>query len=288
MNNQSKQIYGRIYKITNLVNGKIYVGQTIRPINIRFSNHVSQSKAHEYPISKAIRKYGRENFKIDEIDNAFSKEELDEKEVAWIDELNSTNNKIGYNRHRGGQKHGGIPHTEEDKYKLRITAMAKTGFQGVFNNRHTYTANLVINGENHFVYGIKEFNDALEVRDMMTKYYLGKNAVLNLPDADTEPLSVNDARKYVRYLNEKILYSGVSRRNGRYAVRIKIGYDEVVSLTFKTQLDGAYVFDYYNRLYDFDKHAINFPDIVLNRDDIIEIVKRNKGIRGSEVNYAKL
>lgn len=63
---------------------------------------------------------------------------------------------------------------------------------------------------------------------------------------------------------------------------------EVVSLTFKTQIDAAYVFDYYNRFYNFDNDAINFPDIVLTRDEMIEIVIRNKGAKGREVDYSKL
>ncbi len=66
---------GKIYKITNKVNGKIYVGQTIKTLEERFQKHcwgtTEKDKYHlNMAIKKAIKKYGKENFIIELIEEA--------------------------------------------------------------------------------------------------------------------------------------------------------------------------------------------------------------------------
>lgn len=57
---------GKIYRITNLVNNKIYIGQTIRDLKVRFKQHCYK-KGCTY-LHNAILKYGKENFKIELIE----------------------------------------------------------------------------------------------------------------------------------------------------------------------------------------------------------------------------
>lgn len=98
-------IYGYIYKITNTVNGKIYIGQTIRCIEERFKEHCKpHNNEHSkfMPISRAIKKYGKNNFIIEIIDTAESRDELNEKEKQQICFNNSLNKKAGYNISSGG------------------------------------------------------------------------------------------------------------------------------------------------------------------------------------------
>ena len=92
-----------IYKITNLINGKVYIGQTIRPMEERFERHLRDAKNNLLPDNKfhrAIRKYGEENFQIEKIDEASTKKELNEKEIYWIKYFNSVEK--GYNASPGG------------------------------------------------------------------------------------------------------------------------------------------------------------------------------------------
>lgn len=101
-------MYGVIYKITNLVNQKIYIGQTVQSINRRFKQHINNALRNNSTLNRihlyaAIRQYGADNFSIEQIDTANSKQELNEKEIYWITTLNAMDNTVGYNCAYGGQ-----------------------------------------------------------------------------------------------------------------------------------------------------------------------------------------
>ena len=96
-------MYGRIYKITNKLNNKSYIGLTTKSIYDRFQGHLETSSKRNSAIHAALVKYGKENFSLVELDDAFTKEELFAKEVFWIKEFNTFN--CGYNLTEGG---GGI------------------------------------------------------------------------------------------------------------------------------------------------------------------------------------
>ena len=92
-----------IYKVTNLINNKIYIGQTVSSLEIRKSQHErSYSYGYRNAFPRAINKYGKENFKWEIIDTANSLEELNEKENYYIGLYQSTNRKKGYNLKCGG------------------------------------------------------------------------------------------------------------------------------------------------------------------------------------------
>lgn len=97
-------IYGSIYCITNLINKKKYIGQTIKSIFQRFKEHKSYSKKKsKCYFHRAIQKYGEENFSVEILDYAYSSEELNQKEEDWIYILN-TFGPEGYNMTSGGNQ----------------------------------------------------------------------------------------------------------------------------------------------------------------------------------------
>lgn len=115
---------GKIYKITNQVNGKIYVGQTISTLEERFASHCNDAQwgRTNQLLHQAIRKYGAENFIIELIEEC-EDSLLNEREIYWIKELNSVwgYDNLGYNMTEGG---GGVPgyrHTEETKAKIALS-----------------------------------------------------------------------------------------------------------------------------------------------------------------------
>jgi group I intron endonuclease len=88
-----------VYKITNKINGKSYIGQTVQDFECRLSQHFSKS---DTVIQKAIRKYGKENFEYTIIDNAESIEQLNSKECFWIKFYRTLTVQNGYNVKTGG------------------------------------------------------------------------------------------------------------------------------------------------------------------------------------------
>lgn len=94
---------GKIYLISNDVNSKLYVGQTIQNLNKRFNGHCCYSKsdrsANMY-IKRAIHKYGRDKFHITLLEEC-PIDLLNEREKYWISFYDSYNN--GYNLTKGGQ-----------------------------------------------------------------------------------------------------------------------------------------------------------------------------------------
>lgn len=90
-----------IYKITNLLNGKTYIGKTdIHTVQERFKEHIKDSKKYlDRPLYRAFNKYGIENFKIETIEECNVNESC-EREKYWIEYYNSF--KYGYNATIGG------------------------------------------------------------------------------------------------------------------------------------------------------------------------------------------
>ena len=94
-----------IYKIENLINHKIYIGKS-NNINKRFEDHkrlayYTSSPAYNYPLYKAIRKYGINNFDFSIVEECAEKE-LENKEKYWINYFDSYGEK-GYNQTPGGE-----------------------------------------------------------------------------------------------------------------------------------------------------------------------------------------
>lgn len=109
-----------IYKITNQINGKIYVGQTYRTPEERWRDHEREAWRYATPMARAIQKYGWNNFKPEIIDTAITQKEANEKERYWIEYYKTCigvygKNANGYNLTPGGD---GAPKItpEEDKY----------------------------------------------------------------------------------------------------------------------------------------------------------------------------
>ena len=107
---------GIIYLITNLLNGKKYVGQTRQTFKRRMTEHKRDSNRNRPGIETAIKKYGWENFKAEIIETC-PVELLNEREIFWIAELNSKY-PIGYNLTDGGDGGRGFSPSAETRKKI--------------------------------------------------------------------------------------------------------------------------------------------------------------------------
>lgn len=149
------EVYGVIYKITNMINGKCYIGQTTYGFDRRYFNDLSKH-SHNKHLKNAIEKYGIENFEIIKIfDIAFSKEELDIKEKHYIKIFNCYTK--GYNQTLGGEGTVGLVRSEESKEKM------KKARQDWWDNLteedyKKWRENLYIaKGENNPFYGVRRY-----------------------------------------------------------------------------------------------------------------------------------
>jgi putative endonuclease len=122
-----------IYKITSLIDGKIYVGQTTRSLDKRIAFYkadICTYKKGKYKarskIIAALSKYGIENFKFEIIDQATSQEDLNSKEQFWIKDTNSCDREIGFNIQLGGFGVG--KHSDETKKIMSEKKIGKPAY----------------------------------------------------------------------------------------------------------------------------------------------------------------
>lgn len=112
--------YGIIYCVENLVNHKKYVGQTINILCQRKRQHLREAfNGCSFALHRALRKYGSEKFAFYQIDEAFSLDELNQKEVFWIKALHTFKDDPecwGYNLTKGAEK--GWEVSEETREKM--------------------------------------------------------------------------------------------------------------------------------------------------------------------------
>lgn len=125
-----------IYKTTNLINGKIYIGYDTK----NDSNYYGSGR--KYLLAK--KKYGKENFRKAIIDSDEDFKALCLKEIFWIAFYDARNPAVGYNITKGGLGHCS-PCSEEAKQKIGIANSGKNN--GMYGKGH------LISGEKHPMFG---------------------------------------------------------------------------------------------------------------------------------------
>ena len=95
--------YGFIYKTTNLINNKIYIGQKVYKKNNDIQSPVPSYLGSGIKLKSAIKKYGKKNFKREILCWCLKQKSLDDFEKFFIKYYNSMDENIGYNLCEGGQ-----------------------------------------------------------------------------------------------------------------------------------------------------------------------------------------
>lgn len=130
-------VYGIVYKVTNAINGKCYIGQTIKTLKKRINEHKQNIKLNRYPIVilyKAIKKYGWDNFKWEVIKECDSREILNIMETFMIIVYKTHMSENGYNMTWGGDGINGYNHSDETKRKI---SCANKGNKFWLGKRHS-------------------------------------------------------------------------------------------------------------------------------------------------------
>lgn len=150
---EEKDCFGIIYKIT-FPNNKMYIGQTQKTLEQRKKNHKTSSKESNIVIYKAIRKYGWNNLKWDIIDTARNIDELNKKEIYWIETLRTYlgfKDCKGYNSTLGGEGFYRLTEwTQTELHQLGIdfkNGMSRDEIQIKYNIKNRQTLNLICSGK---------------------------------------------------------------------------------------------------------------------------------------------
>lgn len=129
-----EETYGYIYKITNLINNKSYIGKTNKENKCRWDGTLKGAKIYNKHLQNSMNKYGVDNFKIDIIDSTKDENELNKKEIYWIAFYNTIDQNYGYNKTYGGD---GAKLTEETKKKISETILRRKERYGYIHSPET-------------------------------------------------------------------------------------------------------------------------------------------------------
>lgn len=175
-----------IYKITNLLNGKVYIGQTRRTVEQRYKEHIQCAiRGDGFYLACAMRNYGIDNFKVETIASTDNLERLNELEKFYIREYKSDSDKFGYNLSPGGDsntmdspiikaKHDDKMRTEDVRKRIGNTVRRKIIESG---RKDEYCKNLR-NGFNNYLKSDK-FKEDSKKRHLTPEHYRALNDAKN-------------------------------------------------------------------------------------------------------------
>lgn len=132
-----------VYRVKNKQNGKCYVGLTTKTLEERWRLHIKNApKAKRIPLAHAIMKYGDDAFELSVIEHCDSEQSLREREIFWINELN-TFTPNGYNATQGGDGLLGYHHTDDAKRSMSEKRKGKLNHNfgkvwGLSKSGHTF------------------------------------------------------------------------------------------------------------------------------------------------------
>lgn len=127
-----------VYKITNRISNKSYVGYTSRTLQQRWNAHISSSRqGSKFRFHSAIRKYGVDSWDLQILFEDESVDICKKKEEHFISEMNLTNNRVGYNAKPGGCGGWIVPDDKYDswcnKNKERACGVTNSNSTGYLN-----------------------------------------------------------------------------------------------------------------------------------------------------------
>ena len=108
-----------VYKITNIINNKLYFGVTTQLLKARWQQHKCNANKKSYHLYNVIKKYGFDNFSIEIVLKCNNKETMFLKEKELIKKYDTNNHEFGYNNSTGGESSRiGVRASKETKKKI--------------------------------------------------------------------------------------------------------------------------------------------------------------------------
>lgn len=286
-----------IYLISNLVNGKFYIGRTTTTIFKRWSVHKAYAKYKYFNKNKkrrsgceylgnAMGKYGVENFEIKQIDTPKSFKHMVFLEGFYIKYFNANNPKYGYNLIINKYGEGLEFINEETSRKISIGSHKTNrnnilGYRGIGHDSTTGHANKpwtckIINNHKEYTKRFKTKEGAAENYDIYAFHSFGDDAVLNFPDNKDKYRNIN----YEEFL-KFYLYRKPKQSNFNGVTRVRNGYQLVLKLPkeikakrlylgiYSTEIEAAEKFDLYYFYYYRKIDKLNFPNKLNFNEELV-------------------
>jgi hypothetical protein len=239
----------KIYKYTNKINGKVYIGQTARTLKERSGlNGFYYVKEGMTPFANAILKYGWDNFEpVILEENILTQEDANAREIFFIKKYNSTNRKIGYNATYGGSQFKQTPET-----KITISNGIKKSKIFASNNFNAHAIKIIAIDEHKNI--IKSFDSIVSA----SKYFNIDHAAVRIRINHftlADGVRLMYSNKDYKYLN-KDLYKKVCSVDGSGKTT---GYESVIDAVLANSywnasflIRSANSFNKEKYRYDFD------------------------------------
>ena len=243
-------VLGGIYKITNIVNSKIYVGQTQNFCD-RWKKHIC-SLIGGYHKNKHLQsawdKYGENAFKISVIE--VCSRNLDDREICWIAKLKATDRRFGYNISLGGN----VP--------MRGRHLSDETKRKIAKSREKYI------GENHPMHGKKLSEQACRNMSEGRKRYFRDNpgvhpmGMLGMHHSEESKKKLSDSHISRKTPRNTSGYIGVNfdTSRGKWLVRVRHNGKSKNIGRFDNLIDAAIAYDDYSWEFHHDLSLINFPN----------------------------
>lgn len=218
-----------IYKITNKLNKKYYIGQTKTSINKRWSKHIytafnERSRDYECYFYRAIRKYGKENWIFEILENNIQTIELaNEIEIKYISNYNSNDKKIGYNSTSGGSNY---EHSAETKLKIGAANRGK-----IISKEHKEKISAFHTGNKYNLGRIQTDISKLKNRQS----HIGKK------QSEETKKKISNANSNKKHSDASSQYLGVSFRKdrGKWSAKIYFNKKRIFIGNFNTEKEAA-------------------------------------------------
>lgn len=263
-------MYGFIYITTNHINNKKYIGQRFYDENGRWKNYLG-SGLH---IKRAIKKYGKENFSKEILQECNSKEELDKAEIYWIDKYNAVESDNFYNIASGGQ--GGdisiyLSEEQMKDVKDKLSKSHKGLLSGDKNNHSVLTEEQVIEI-------IDKLLQAESCDDIAKDYGVSYNIIHHIKNHDTWTYLTkditfpknrkrrNDGKEVIQYDKKGFIINKF--KNIKIASReTNIDYRHISAVCNGKKLSaGGYIWRFKGD--DFNKYRIERVGISIDKYDL--------------------
>ena len=188
---------GSIYKVTNTVNGKAYIGQTRRDAEkTRIRDHLTGNSNSSQLVKRAVKKYGRDAFTYEILHDGIIPEFLDPLEKEAIEEFNTVS-PHGYNLDTGGG--GGKTPSEETRRKQSEAHKGKKNHQygKPLSPEHRRSISEATKGEKSYQYGkplSPETRHKISEAKQTPEYVAARKFFFSVPS----DMDLKEKRKYLR------------------------------------------------------------------------------------------